>query len=192
MENDFTVVRATFDPRNDIGMASELNSKKIWITSDTHFNHSRILIYESEYRPFKDKVDMDEQLIARWNSVVGKDDVVFHLGDFAFATANKIRNYVERLNGRIYLLLGNHDRDSQFDWDSLGFARVLRDPFLFDGKYIMSHEPLAEIPDGKVNLFGHVHGHESIKTKTENSACLCVERWNCTPVDYDVIQSWFV
>lgn len=172
--------------------SSSLDCDKVFITSDTHFSHKNILVYEAEYRPFKDRVDMDEQLIARWNSVVGKDDVVFHLGDFAFASANKIRKYVERLNGRIYLLLGNHDRESNFDWNSLGFARVLTDPFLFDGKYIMSHEPLAEIPDGKVNLFGHVHGHESIKTKTENSACLCVERWNCTPVDYDVIQSWFV
>ena len=191
MKNDFTEVRSTFDPKNDIGMASELNSRKIWITSDTHFNHKNILVYESANRPFKDRTDMDEQLISRWNSVVGKDDVVFHLGDFAFAGEKKIRKYVERLNGRIYLLLGNHDRVRNFDWNSLGFARVLTEPFLFDGMYIMSHEPLDNIPDGKVNLFGHVHGSECFKTATNNSACLCVERWNCTPVDYDFVRSFF-
>lgn len=172
--------------------SSSLDCDKVFITSDTHFSHKNILVYEAEYRPFKDKVDMDEQLIARWNSVVGKDDVVFHLGDFAFADDKKIRKYVERLNGRIYLLLGNHDRVRKFDWNSLGFARVLSNPFLFDGKYIMSHEPIDEIPTGKVNLFGHVHGSDYFKTITENSACLCVERWNCTPVDYDVVRSWFV
>ena len=28
---------------------------------------------------------MDNALIQNWNSVVGENDIVFHLGDFAFA-----------------------------------------------------------------------------------------------------------
>ena len=44
-----------------------------------------------------------------WNSTVGKDDIVFHLGDFAMGGSAEWSRLLERLNGRIYLILGNHD-----------------------------------------------------------------------------------
>ena len=36
---------------------------------------------------------------------------VFILGDFAFATKNQQRTILQRLTGKKYLILGNHDRD---------------------------------------------------------------------------------
>lgn len=55
---------------------------------------------------------MNEALIRNWNAVVGPDDLVFHLGDFAFKLcdeAERIRGIFHRLNGRKRLVLGNHD-----------------------------------------------------------------------------------
>ena len=52
---------------------------------------------------------MDEALIANWNSVVGPDDIVFNLGDFAFAPNWRWKEILSRLNGHHYLILGNHD-----------------------------------------------------------------------------------
>lgn len=51
---------------------------------------------------------MDEALINNWNSVVKKNDIVFDLGDFAFAPNWRWKEVLERLNGYHYLILGNH------------------------------------------------------------------------------------
>ena len=56
-----------------------MSKKRTWITSDTHFFHNRIIQYED--RPFANAMEMNEQMIERWNSVVRKDDLVYHLGD---------------------------------------------------------------------------------------------------------------
>lgn len=76
---------------------------KIWFTADTHFGHQRTL--ELSKRPFKTEEEMDSTMIKNWNSVVGKDDTVYHLGDFgAYENINK-------LNGNISLILGNYERN---------------------------------------------------------------------------------
>ena len=53
---------------------------KIWFTSDTHFSSERTL--ELSKRPFKSVEEMDKILIENWNSVVGQNDTVYHIGDF--------------------------------------------------------------------------------------------------------------
>lgn len=52
---------------------------------------------------------MNEEMIARWNSTVHKDDIVFHLEDFCFSKSDKWIYILERLKGRINLILGNYD-----------------------------------------------------------------------------------
>lgn len=164
---------------------------KIWVISDTHFCHRRILEYEAENRPFKDRDEMNEALIQRWNEKVGKEDLVLHLGDFSFGNKHRIKDIVARLNGRIWLLLGNHDREQHYNWQELGFERVIKCPYLLDNKFVFSHEPLETIPDGLVNIYGHVHGSKYFNTKDDNRLCACVERWNCAPIEYDYIKGLF-
>lgn len=74
---------------------------KVFFTADTHFGSERTLTLSR--RPFKTVEEMDETLINNWNSVVGKDDIVYHLGDFG--------NYeiVKRLNGKVTLIWGNYE-----------------------------------------------------------------------------------
>ena len=78
----------------------------LFITSDTHFLHKNIIRFCD--RPFDDVEEMTEELIKRWNEVVGTADTVLHLGDFGFQY-NKLKPIVDRLNGSKILVRGNHD-----------------------------------------------------------------------------------
>lgn len=82
----------------------------IWFTSDTHFSHNNIIKYCQ--RPMTNSVSMDEKIIANWNRVVARGDIVYHLGDFAFHRRKEdVEKILIRLNGQIHLVLGNHDHD---------------------------------------------------------------------------------
>lgn len=78
----------------------------IFFTSDTHFGHTNILQFCN--RPFHSVQEMNEALINNWNNVVRPEDTVYHLGDFAFGGSQLWNDVLSKLNGHIYLILGNH------------------------------------------------------------------------------------
>lgn len=53
---------------------------------------------------------MNEAIVNNWNSVVGPDDEIFHLGDVALGPWEKWDSVLTRLNGFKTLVVGNHDR----------------------------------------------------------------------------------
>jgi calcineurin-like phosphoesterase family protein len=77
-------------------------------TSDHHFGHAGALgLY---HRPFASVAEMDRQMIDRWNSVIGPDDEVWHLGDFAIRQRpDRVAALVKALHGRKHLIIGNND-----------------------------------------------------------------------------------
>lgn len=99
-------------------MEFKFDGDKVFFTSDTHFKHANIIKFCE--RPFGSIEEMNEALIANWNRVVGKDDFVFHLGDFCFGGSEAWNSILDRLNGKIYLVLGNHDIYSCFVRSSEG------------------------------------------------------------------------
>ncbi|GGA64091.1 hypothetical protein GCM10011490_13450 [Pseudoclavibacter endophyticus] len=78
-----------------------------FVTSDHHFGHARII--ELCDRPFASVAQMDTELVAAWNGVVGPDDTVLHLGDLALGKREEMIRLTESLNGRKLLVPGNHD-----------------------------------------------------------------------------------
>ena len=97
------------------------DGSRVFFTSDTHFSHANIIKFCQ--RPFKDVSHMNDELVQRWNEVVGPDDIVFHLGDFAWGGSDVWNSIMSRLNGKIYLVLGNHDEKNirqgymkRFEW----------------------------------------------------------------------------
>ena len=80
-----------------------------FFTSDEHYGHSKVLLYNN--RPFDSIKEMDEGIIANHNSVVSKDDVTIHAGDFCWLNnkAEVHKKYISRLNGNHILLIGSHD-----------------------------------------------------------------------------------
>lgn len=80
---------------------------RIFFTADHHFGHANIIKYCN--RPYTSVTEMDRDLIARWNAVVGENDVVYHLGDFTLGGPCKAQRYFAQLNGVIHALPGSHD-----------------------------------------------------------------------------------
>ena len=60
--------------------------RKIYVTSDSHYNHRNILTFETSTRGlrFKDVDQMNKEMIDRWNAVVNHVEIVYHLGDVYF------------------------------------------------------------------------------------------------------------
>lgn len=136
--------------------------------SDTHFGHKNIIKYCN--RPFKDLQEMHSKMIENWNNKVGPNDVVFHLGDFAFISdQKKLNDLVHSLNGSIHLIPGNHDDDaSMFKHTALN-GKVVVHPQLMEAKiqvedeklrFVFCHYPMVvwnKSHHGAMHLYGHCH-----------------------------------
>jgi len=161
-----------------------------WFISDTHFGHKNILEYEKEARPFSCLEEMHEVMIDRWNSVVNRKDIIYHLGDFAFGRRNI--QIAERLNGKKKLIMGNHDIYSSSDYIKY-FDKLYG--VIFWNKCILSHMPVSE--DGLcVRWFLNVHGHLHSKNVLDkdnsnwhdiNYFNVSCEQNNLTPIHEDII-----
>lgn len=158
---------------------------KTFFIADTHFGDSAIRKYEN--RPFETTEQMDAELISNWNKTVSKTDTVYILGDFG---ADGYEDQIlSQLNGKKYLIKGNHDTKSNDEYRKLGFDEVYDYPIIFDAFWILSHDMLyvnTNMP--YANLFGHVHNSPQVKDYSKQHYCVSVERINYTPIDFNTIK----
>jgi calcineurin-like phosphoesterase family protein len=132
-----------------------------YFTSDTHFGHANVIRFDS--RPFGSIEEHDDILIKNWNSVVKPDDDVWHLGDFSFRNRINICRYLEKLNGRIHLVRGNHDDKAA--WKARDkFASSQEAAYIkCEGEIIyLSHygcRVWRNSCHGSWHLYGHSHGN---------------------------------
>ena len=156
---------------------------KVYFTADTHFNHANIIKFCN--RPFNDVEQMNETLINNWNCVVSKDDTVFHLGDFCLGGAAEWTRLLDRLNGKIYLILGNHDLKNIRQGFIQRFEHVSMQMFITvdKQKIYLSHYPFLCFEGGYKEvwqLFGHVH------TRKNNTGIDAERLQYLYPTQYDV------
>lgn len=161
---------------------------KTWFTADNHFGHERTL--ELSKRPYSSVEEMNWDMVKKWNSVVGKDDIVYHLGDFGDYEFAKL------LNGEIHLLFGNYDskyfEDYKGSRDYLlshygfkSFSIALEKVELFNDKlYSLVHEPNNANPH-RFKLFGHIHGLQMVK---RNGLNVGVDCHNFYPIDLETVE----
>lgn len=106
-----------------------------FIVSDTHLGHKSILTFEPcrQTAMMIDGYDDHEAwVIDNWNSVVGSNDTVLCLGDFAFGG---VANYSQMLNGNKIMVLGNHDdKPHKQKWKDGGWTVI--DGFYMHDKYM--------------------------------------------------------
>lgn len=158
-----------------------------WFTSDSHFGHSNILGFSNfdgtPVRIFKDCEEMDEFMVTKWNSVVGKNDRIYHLGDVAIARKNL--SILGRLNGKKVLIKGNHDIFKLKDYTPW-FEDIRSYKVFTTHKFICSHIPIH--PDCIERFKANVHGHLHCNTiKDPRYVNISVEKTNYTPVSLEWI-----
>jgi calcineurin-like phosphoesterase family protein len=90
--------------------AAGKDEPQVWLSSDLHIGHARII--ELSGRPFSDVASMDESLIEAHNAVVGPNDIALNLGDLCLGPFADSVAKTSRMNGRRFLVPGNHDRVS--------------------------------------------------------------------------------
>lgn len=179
---------------------------KVWFTSDTHFNDKSIMPHEIEVIPNKQitRSELDQHIINCWNTVVNPEDTVYHLGDFGkYTNIDQVADVVKKLNGHKILVCGNHDlelvqeqtgcKDADIEtevyqyWTLCGFEQVYTRRTFLSEYTVVSHKPPEFINEPYLWLFGHVHVNQLYRTVTPISVCVCADRWNWFPVEYDTI-----
>lgn len=135
-----------------------------YVISDTHFNsHNTFnLGRKNKYLNVKEH---DEAIIKNWNSVVGKNDIVYHLGDICEnLNLEQLKRILERLNGHKILIKGNHDKQSDEFYLKAGFEKVYNNFYQYNEKVILSHFPIPMDNNYFINIHGHLH-NEKIELK---------------------------
>lgn len=196
---------------------------RFW-TSDLHFGHQNVIdfcnrpFYRSvlQDHPFGEAevtipdVDaMNKALIDNWNSRVSHNDEVWVVGDFAMGRRQSTVPLARHLNGRKFLIPGNHDnchkmyphwrRDSSM-YEDAGFtildSQVITEvggtevlvchfPYFGDSRHDDRYSGLRPDDLGGWLIHGHCHGPDRQRGKMIEVG---IDPWGGFPVSEETIQ----
>lgn len=132
---------------------------KVFVTSDTHFGHSKNFLYEP--RGFNNIYSHDKTIIQNWNNIVQPEDDVYLLGDVMLNDNNYGLFCLKQLKGKIHIIRGNHDGNLRMELykNCWNVVEVCEGKFYRYGKYhfYMSHYPC---------LCGNLDGDKPLKFRT--------------------------
>jgi len=162
---------------------------RVFFTADQHYRHANIIKYCK--RPFSDAEEMNKVLIENHNSIVGPKDEVYMLGDIVFANeAKDVENIMSQLNGRKYLICGNHDKSVVKSYSGFVWSKDIAKIKVHGQKIILCHYAMR-IWDashyGSWQLFGHSHGN--LEELDDALSCdVGVDVWDFKPVSFDQLK----
>ena len=152
--------------------------KNVFISSDIHFNHKNILQYCPERNidginlgtATPEQIDiavnkMNELILKNMNDSISHGDLHIIVGDVCMGQGEKMLPMIERMNGDVLLIKGNHDRTlSKLIGDHPKFVGV-HDYYCFNPRksvsIVLSHFPMASWDGqsrGSIHFHGHLHG----------------------------------
>ena len=141
-------------------------SGRIWISSDLHFCHDREFIWGP--RGFKDVETHNNTLIQNFNNLVAPDDDLYVLGDLMLNRNQEGFELLNKLNGRLHIVRGNHDTNVRWELYKQLPKVVEMDDVIrlkYNGyHFYLSHYPTLTANLEKeslkvieINLYGHTH-----------------------------------
>lgn len=137
--------------------------KNVYITTDTHFNHTGIIDFCSRPANF-------EAILQKHLKNLNQDDVLVHLGDICMGNDIAVHEkYIQPIKAKKILVRGNHDHKTdvwylEHGWDFVceSFSNTC-----FGVKCLFSHKPATWDGNFDINLHGHLHNlshHKDEKT----------------------------
>jgi len=175
---------------------------KTFLASDHHFFHQKILDFGIRGKVWNNIEDHNEALINNHNSVVGVDDKVYFGGDLilgvdsaTIALKNALNDTVGRMNGKKYLLLGNHCTPAKVEtYVNSGLFAGVCGHWLFGVDIFFCHVPVhtSQMGRWKVNIHGHTHESNTKIQGTENNDLryfnVSMENINYIPVELSAVK----
>lgn len=169
---------------------------RVWVTSDLHIGHGRGFIQEP--RGFETVEEMNEEIVKRFNELVGSDDEVYILGDLMLGDNEEGIKYLKQLHGHIHVVLGNHDTEGRESlYRSLPNVVEVTNAATFKYRKIhfyCSHYPTLtgnlekeSIYQCVVNLYGHTHQKSNFYQDIPFMYHVGVDSHNCYPVSMDMV-----
>lgn len=155
--------------------------RNYWFTADSHWSHSNIIKYcKRRFALSDDELDFldngenfrvssestrihDDYLIDQINKYVGKEDVLWHLGDFCFAPKHcyyeVCRDFRNRIKcNHVNFIFGNHDQRNIYNlFES---SHDLYHLYIGNQLLVLCHYALAvwnKSHHGSYMLYGHSH-----------------------------------
>lgn len=169
---------------------------RIFIISDTHFDHKSIIDFCGRPDDFNERISKNLEFLT-------KNDLLIHLGDVGLGKdIESHQKFIEPIKCKKILVRGNHDKRTnswylEHGWDFV--CENFVDKYL--GKWVLfSHEPM-DIPSGiDLNIHGHfhnnshrlIHEHESelLYRLTDHHICFVIEDTKYKPLLIDSIMKF--
>ncbi len=141
---------------------------------------------------------MNAEMIRKWNEKIEKNDRVYHLGDISLASPEDTKDILNQLNGKIYLILGNHDKSTitypkRFEWIKEFYELNVADEDAPNGKQkiVLLHYAMRVWRSsfrGTWHLYGHSHGHLK-DDETMQSFDVGVDCHDFYPLSYEEVKA---
>ena len=172
---------------------------KIFVCSDLHFNHDRQFVWGA--RGFSSVEEMNEAIVERHNSKVNPEDEVYICGDLCLGGGGeevtaKNMALIERLNGRIHVILGNHDTPARIKMYAMckNVIEIVYATMIHYRGYhfYLSHFPTLtanlekeSLKQCTINLFGHTHSMDPFYNDMPFMYNVAMDAHNCYPTLLD-------
>lgn len=175
---------------------------KLYITADWHFCHDKPFIYED--RGFSSVDEMNEEIVKRHNEVVGRNDLVYFLGDTMLNDSEGGLEYIKRLNGYFYWIWGNHDTENKkrMILEGVKNSEEVGDTIKITYNKVnlyLSHYPTETLNPRDLglkqlvyNIHGHTHKKEKVKQDPNRLSLqynVCLDAHDLYPVCIDDITA---
>lgn len=168
-------------------------NKKIFFTSDTHFQDERLNLYGRDLI-FKNSQEVDDYIISKWNEVVSENDLVIHVGDVSM-TAKGLEK-LNKCNGEKWIVKGNYDKSIEDGGTAKYeindkilkkyFSKIVDDLEIEVGgeTIFVNHFP-TNCKNDLMNICGHIHGTWKVQRNMINVG---TDAWHFVPVSEDLIK----
>lgn len=154
--------------------------------SDTHFGHEGIIQWErTEFKTIQEHDNYIKQKLYDWAYHHPKR-TLWHMGDFGDAKEVEFFKMLREQFGCTFgIVKGNHDTGRNWKTVKEGFDYVSDYPLYIANRVMLSHEPVYPLPEGVVNICGHLH---SATLDSEQHKVVSAKLINYQPIGGKTIQ----